>query len=157
VVAQCWNNYPCSMRRCSVLLGLPNIRNQYDLQGNTFLGHRVTSDKMWMCYFPSDKKWSSMGWHHKGSPPLKKSEPRSSKLCLGLKKSNWWWFSSSWCNNQHTALQQLVSQQCAPNNSKVNLGYDWRSSLQDNACPFEAKITEGNNRQGNHKPYHLQP
>jgi hypothetical protein len=46
--------------------------HQFELQGNTFVEHRVTCDKTWVQYFNPESKWFSMRWRHKGSPPLKK-------------------------------------------------------------------------------------
>jgi hypothetical protein len=47
--------------------------HRFDLQGNTFPEHGVTRDKIWVHYFTPESKWSSIRWHHKGSPPLKNS------------------------------------------------------------------------------------
>jgi hypothetical protein len=64
----------------------------FELEGKTFLERMVIYDELWVHHFTPESKWSSMEWHHKGSPLPKKiqdtalSWQRSWEVRFGIQK-----------------------------------------------------------------------
>jgi hypothetical protein len=73
----------------------------FEFEGITFLEQIVICDKMWEHYSTSESKQSNMEWHHKRSPPSRKSDTQllAGNRVLGFRKSDSCWFSSTWYKN----------------------------------------------------------
>jgi hypothetical protein len=80
--------------------------HQFELQGNTFLEHGVTCDETWVPCFTRESKWSSVGWHHKGSRPLNrfKTQLSAGKIMASMFGIEKVWFMSIFFN----MVQQLM-------------------------------------------------
>jgi hypothetical protein len=120
---KCWNNYPWTpaVRNFVYPVGpkdvniCPKAQNVampagrlhwFELEENIFLELILIFDEMWVHYFTPESKWSSMEWHHKGSPLHKKLKTAISwqghgKCVLKFRRSPLCWFSSTWSNSNN--------------------------------------------------------
>jgi hypothetical protein len=48
-----------------------DLLNQYEVEGDSFLDHIITSDEMWRYHYEPESKRQSMEWRHVNSPSKK--------------------------------------------------------------------------------------